>query len=194
MSVSRYLQDSRKKLSQFLTVGYGAEALSGKKQRFLPALPEGEPSSPFGGLCAVFQLVRNGTSPIKCQFLDIFKTAVRSCPNSLQSVMAQRPSLAKSKDFCQLSQRESQVPLLAVCALCFSLCGTEHLAVPHPSRLHASHLPPRGRRAAAGNGGTVTPVIVQRLWGSPGSIHEGETDCTTGIPFSHHTSLRTGSQ
>ncbi len=101
----------------------GAEALSVKNQRFLPALPMGEPSSTF------WRFVRIGTS-----------------------------------------RRSSSV----------SPVGEP----PSP--------PGEGlRRAAAGNGGTGTRAIVQHLWGSPGSIHEGEMDCTTGIPFGHHASVRT---
>ena len=101
--------------------------------------------------------------------------------------MAQRPSQSKIKDFCQLSHRESQVPFLAVCA--------NWNISPFRIRLacrRATFPPGEGlRRAAAGNDGTGTRAIVQHLWGSPGSIHEGETDCTTGIPFGHHASVRT---
>ena len=108
--------------------------------------------------------------------------------------MAQRPSQSKIKDFCQLSHRESQGSVVGDKSAVFWLVlfgSCRRSSSVSPSGDPPS---PRGkglRRAAAGNDGTGTRAIVQHLWGSPGSIHEGETDCTTGTPFGHHASVRT---
>ena len=109
-------------------------------------------------------------------------------PDSTRYAQWRRGPLSqKSKIFASSPIGRAKFHFLAVCA--------NRNISPFLIRLacrRATFPPGEGlRRAAAGNGGTGTRAIVQHLWGSPGSIHEGEMDCTTGIPFGHHASVRT---